>query len=235
MLPFGFDQYIAWMSVDLPRLGEAGKDGSTVLYSDPCSNYYDAEEKVAESVLEYYQSNRKIEINDFNQNVLKKKQYELDISNFFCQAFEDKINEMRAYPGTYSTMSTEQFYSEAFQDTMTDLIKERTTETNQCKAVHRRIADVCCSFSDILPIKEMCLPGDSSDAHISQLTFTGDKENPSRVDQLALLLLDILRDGHIHAAKHGRSMHCKYSSSDLQGKNNFDPLSYDSTYVTLSF
>jgi len=40
---------------------------------------------VAESVLEYYQSNRKIEINDFNQNVLKKKQYELDVSNFFCR------------------------------------------------------------------------------------------------------------------------------------------------------
>ena len=142
---------------------------------------------------------------------------------------------MRAYPGTYSKMSTEQFYSEAFQDSMTDLIKERTTETNQCKAVHRRIADVCCSFSDILPIRETRLPKDSSDSHSTQLTFTGDKENPSRVDQLALLLLDILRDGHIHAAKHGRSMHCKYSSSDLQGKNNFDPLFYDSTYVTLSF
>ena len=235
MLPFGFDQYIAWMSVDLPRLGEAGKDGSTVLYSDPCSNYYDAEEKVAESVLEYYQSNRKIEINDFNQDMLKKKQYELDISNFFCQAFEDKINEMRAYPGTYSTMSTEQFYSEAFQDTMTDLIKERTTETNQCKAVHRRITDVCRSFSDILPIKETQLPKGSTDSGGTQLSFAGEEDNPSRVDQLALLLLDILRDGHIHAAKHGRSMHCKYSSSVLQGKNNFDPLSYDSTYVTLSF
>ena len=35
MLPFGFDQYIAWMCVDLPRYGEAGKDGDTVLYSDP--------------------------------------------------------------------------------------------------------------------------------------------------------------------------------------------------------
>ena len=82
--------------------------------------------------------------NDFNQNVLKKKQYELDVSNF-CQAFEEKIDEMRAYPGTYSKMSTEQFYSEAFQnsmtsteqfyseafqDSMTDLFKERTTETN---------------------------------------------------------------------------------------------------------
>ena len=73
MLPFGFDQYIAWMSVDLPWHGVARKDGDTVIYSDPCSNYYDAEEKVAESVLEYYQSNRKIEINDFNQNVLKKE------------------------------------------------------------------------------------------------------------------------------------------------------------------
>jgi len=112
-------------------------------------------------------------------------------------------------------MSTEQFYSEDFQDNMTNLIKEHTTETNQCKSVHRRIADVCRSFSDILPIKEMCLPGDSSDAHSSQLIFTGDKENPSRVDQLALLLLDILRDGHVHAAKHGRFMHCKYSSSVL--------------------
>ncbi|XP_039842544.1 uncharacterized protein LOC120702706 isoform X2 [Panicum virgatum] len=207
MLPFGLDQYIAWMCVDLPRHGGRGKDGDTVLYSNPFSNHEDAEENLAESVLEYYQSNRKIEINDFNQNVLKKKQYELDISNFFCQAFEDKMDEMRAYPGTYSKMSAEQFYSEAFQDNMTYLIKERTTETNQCKAVHRRIADVCRSFSDILPIKEMCLPGDSSDAHSSQLTFTGDKENPSRVDQLALLLLDILRDGHIHAAKHGRFMH----------------------------
>ena len=58
---------------------------AAVLYSDPFSNYYDAEEKVVESVLEYYQSNRKIEINDFNQNVLKKKQYELDVSNFFCR------------------------------------------------------------------------------------------------------------------------------------------------------
>ena len=112
-------------------------------------------------------------------------------------------------------MSTEQFYSEDFQDNMTNLIKEHTTETNQRKAVHRRIIDVCRSFSDILPIKEMCLPGDSSDAHSSQLIFIGDKENPSRVDQLALLLLDILRDGHIHAAKHGRFMHCKYSSSVL--------------------
>ena len=46
---------------------------AAVLYSDPFSNYYDAEEKVVESVLEYYQSNRKIEINDFNQNVLKKE------------------------------------------------------------------------------------------------------------------------------------------------------------------
>ena len=143
---------------------------------------------MAESVLEYYQSNRKIEINDFNQNVLKKKQYELDVSNFFCQAFEEKIDEMRAYPGTYSKMSTEQFYSEAFQDSMTDLIKERTTETNQCKVVHRRITDVCRSFSDIHPIKETRLPEDSSDSHSTQLTFTGDKENPSRVDQLALLL-----------------------------------------------
>ena len=122
---------------------------------------------------------------------------------------------MRAYPGTYSKMSTEQFYSEAFQDSMTDLIKERTTETNQCKAVHRRITDVCRSFSDILPIKETHLPEGSSDSHSTQLTFTGDKENPSCVDHLALLLLDILRDGHIHAAKHGRFMHCKYSSSVL--------------------
>jgi len=166
---------------------------------------------VAESVLEYYQSNRKIEINDFNQNVLKKKQYELDVSNFFCQAFEDKIDEMRKR----SKMSTEQFYSEAFQDNMTNLIKEHTTETNQRKAVHRRIIDVCRSFSDILPIKETRLPEGSSDSHSTQLTFTGDKENPSRVDQLALLLLDILRDGHVHAAKHGRFMHCKYSSSVL--------------------
>jgi len=31
MLPFGFDQYIAWMSVDLPRHGEAGKDGSSLI------------------------------------------------------------------------------------------------------------------------------------------------------------------------------------------------------------
>ena len=183
---------------------------------------------MAESVLEYYQSNRKIEINDFNQNVLKKKQYELDISNFFCQAFEDKMDEMRACPGTYSKMS-------AFQDNMTDLIKERTTETNQCKAVHRRITDVCRSFSDILPIKETRLPEGSTDSGGTQLSFAGEEDSPSRVDQLALLLLDILRDGHIHAAKHGRSMHCKYSSSDLQGKNNFDPLFYDSTYVTLSF
>jgi len=190
---------------------------------------------VAESVFEYYQSNRKIEINDFNQNVLKKKQYELDVSNFFCQAFEEKIDEMRAYPGTYSKMSTEQFYSEAFQDSMTDLIKERTTETNQCKVVHRRITDVCRSFSDIHPIKETRLPEDSSDSHSTQLTFTGDKENPSCVDHLALLLLDILRDGHIHAAKHGHSVHCKYCSSVLQGTKNFEPLSYDSTYVTISF
>ena len=36
---------------------------AAVLYSDPFSNYYDAEEKVAESVLEYYQSNRRFEIN----------------------------------------------------------------------------------------------------------------------------------------------------------------------------
>ena len=106
---------------------------------------------------------------------------------------------------------------------------------HQCKAVHRCITDVCRSFSDILPIKETRLPEGSTDSDSTQLTFAGEKDNPSRVDQLALLLLDILRDGHIHAAKHGRSMHCKYSSSVLQGKNNFDPLSYDSTYVTLSF
>ena len=51
------------MSVDLPWHGVARKDGDTVIYSDHCSNYYDAEENVAESVLEYYQSNRRFEIN----------------------------------------------------------------------------------------------------------------------------------------------------------------------------
>lgn len=35
MLPFGLDQYIAWMCIDLPRHGGRGKDGDTVLYSNP--------------------------------------------------------------------------------------------------------------------------------------------------------------------------------------------------------
>jgi len=64
------------------------------------------------------------------------------------------------------------------------------------------MAAVCDEFSDLLPLKKVEDGQDISEFTETEFIFNGSKTNPSRVDQLALALLNILRDVIICETKH---------------------------------
>jgi len=74
------------------------------------------------------------------------------------------------------------------------------------------MASVCDSFGDLLPIKKVTTGEAISEHAETGFMFTGSKTNPSRLDELALSLLKILRNGIIYETKHATTPYCKLLS-----------------------
>ena len=81
----------AWLHVDLPCGNKPGADSTTIIFGDPQPSRIEADESACQAVLNYYCNVRYVSINDFSHCILKLKQHELDASNFFCAAMQDRV------------------------------------------------------------------------------------------------------------------------------------------------
>jgi len=75
------------------------------------------------------------------------------------------------------------------------------------------LADICDTFADLLPLKKIDDSQTISEYTETGFIFCGSKNNPSRIDQLALALLKILHDGIVNEAKHAATPFCKFMPS----------------------
>ena len=87
----GLHMETAWMDVDLPCGNKPGANSTAVIFGSPQPFHNEADESACQAVLNYYCSARNVIIDDFSRSILKAKQEELDASNFFCAAMQDKI------------------------------------------------------------------------------------------------------------------------------------------------
>lgn len=95
------DMKTAWTKVDLPNRNKAGTKIPTV----PTSNFFFLRlvphkqltrklMKVQHRQSEYYHQARNISIDGFSQTALKKKEEELNASNFYYNAMLDKVVQL---------------------------------------------------------------------------------------------------------------------------------------------
>jgi len=224
----GLNMETAWMHVDLPCGNKPGADSTTVIFGTPQPSYNEADESACEAVLNYYSSTRDVSIDDFSYSVLKTKQRELEASNFFCAAMQDRLMrlllerdaamavvknhnaniEVKVQPLSETFIKKKQdqlnndFFYETLQDKVTNLLQDRSVQ-NQCyTSLIHAMAALCDNFADLLPLKKVDDSQSISEYTETGFVFSGNKINPSRIDQLALALLKILRDGIIYETKH---------------------------------
>jgi len=87
----GLNMETAWMHVDLPCGNRPGTDTSIVIFGTPQPSQNEADESVCQAVHNYYCSAREVNIDNFSYSILKMKQEQLEASNFFCGAMQDKV------------------------------------------------------------------------------------------------------------------------------------------------
>ena len=228
----------AWMHVDLPCGNQPGSDSTTVIFGTPQASHSEADESACQAVLNYYSNARDVKIDDYSHSALKMKQEQLDASNFFCNAMQDKMvllvlerdaalnavqdykqsNDLKIHTLSETLIKKKQdelnndFFYEILQDKV-DLLQDRNIQKDRYNLMVHDIASICGQFHDLLPIKKI-----QPDQNISEYTetgfvFVGNKNNPSRIDQLALALLKILHDGIVNEAKHAATPFCKFMPS----------------------
>jgi len=228
----------AWMHVDLPCGNQPGSDSTTVIFGTPQASHSEADESACQAVLNYYSNARDVKIDDYSHSALKMKQEQLDASNFFCNAMQDKMvllvlerdaalnavqdykqsNDLKIHTLSETLIKKKQdelnndFFYEILQDKV-DLLQDRNIQKDRYNLMVHDIASICGQFHDLLPIKKI-----QPDQNISEYTetgfvFVGNKNNPSHIDQLALALLKILHDGIVNEAKHAATPFWRYEPS----------------------
>ena len=234
----GLNMETAWMHVDLPCGNKPGADSTTVIFGTPQPSYNEADESACEAVLNYYSSTRDVSIDDFSYSVLKTKQRELEASNFFCAAMQDRVMrlllerdaamavvkshnaniEVKVQPLSETFIKKKQdqlnndFFYEILQDKVTNLLQDRSVQNQRYTSLIHAMAALCDNFADLLPLKKVDDSQSISEYTETGFVFSGNKINPSRIDQLALALLKILRDGTIYETKHTTTTYCKLLS-----------------------
>ena len=224
----------AWLDVDLPCGNKPGADSTTVIFGNPKSSKNEAAESACQAVLNYYCSARDVNIDDFSKSVLSKKQEELDASKFFCAAMQDKVvrlilerdaaraavqkqNEntfMKLQPLTETFIKKKQdelnndCYYEILQDKITKLLHDRNIQKVHYSNMIHGMASICDKFADLLPLKKVAADQIISEHTQTGFVFTGNQTNPSRNDELALALLQILRDAIIYETKRDTTALC---------------------------
>ena len=224
----------AWLHVDLPCGNKGGADSATVIFGNPKPSRNEAAESACQAVLDYYCSARDVKIDDFSSTVLKKKQEELDASKFFCAAMQDKVVrlvlernaavdavqklaqniDVKLQPLSETIIKQKQdqlnndCYYEILQDKITTLLRDRSVQKVRYSSMIHDINSVCDKFGDVLPLKKVKAEQTLSEHTQTGFSFTGNQNNPSRVDELALSLLKILGDGMLNEIKHDTTPLC---------------------------
>ena len=232
----GLGMEAAWMQVDLPCGNKPGAHSTTIIFGIPKPSRTEADESACEAVLNYYCSARDVTIDDFSHSLLKIKQEKLDASNFFSAAMQDKVvrlvlerdaalallqkhNEtcdLKMQPLSEAFIKKKQdhlnndcFY-EILQDKITNLLEDHNVQKKRYTSLINGLISICDSFGDLLPVKAIHGEQNISDHPETGFIFTGSKSNPSRVDELALAVLKILRDGIIYETKHATTKYCTF-------------------------
>ncbi|KAG2556750.1 hypothetical protein PVAP13_8NG264200 [Panicum virgatum] len=224
----GLNMETAWMHVDLPCGNKPGPDSTTVIFGSPQPSQSEADESACQAVLSYYCNARDVSIDDFSHNVLKLKQEELDASKFFCGAMQDKVvrlvlerdaalaavqshiqsTDVKLHGLSETFIKKKQdelnndFFYEILQDKVTDLLRDRNIQRERYNNLVHGLAAICDSFSDLLPLKRLDVDQTISEFSDTGFIFSGSATNPTRINQLALSLLKILREGIIYEIKH---------------------------------
>lgn len=133
------------------------------------------ERDAALASVENKNQNKDVKVKPLSESFIKKKQDELS-NNFFYEILQDKI---------------------------TNLLQGRSVQKQRHNTMIHGLADICDTFADLLPLKKIDDSQTISEYTETGFIFCGSKNNPSRIDQLALALLKILRDGIIDDTKHG--------------------------------
>ncbi|KAL6614562.1 hypothetical protein ACP70R_036832 [Stipagrostis hirtigluma subsp. patula] len=165
-----------WMHVELPKNYKKDPVQDTTIYGQTSSTAAGAKENAAKAVLDYFCTTKGVKISDWNHHQLRKTNESLQGANFWADTFKEKID---------------------------DMARESSAETAEYRRLLRSIATICDSFSDVLPVQKVG-HHDPQDNHVGTgFAYTGSNTNPSRLDQLALALLDVLAGGVAHQAKRG--------------------------------
>jgi len=229
----GLGMEAAWMQVDLPCGNKPGAHSTTIIFGIPKPSRTEADESACEAVLNYYCSARDVTIDDFSHSLLKIKQEKLDASNFFCAAMQDKVvrlvlerddalavlqkhnesTDLKMQPLSEAFIKKKQdqlnndcFY-EILEDKITNLLQDRNVQKKHYNSLIHGMASVCDNFGDLLPLKKIDTHQTISEHAETGFIFTGNKSNPSRIDELALALLKVLRDGIIYETKHATTQY----------------------------
>jgi len=229
----GLNMETAWMHVDLPCGNKPGADSTTIIFGTPQPSYNEADESACEAVLNYYCSTRDVSIDDFSYGVLKTKQEQLEASNFFSAAMQDKVmrlllerdaalaivqshnqnTDTKVHPLREAFIKKKQdqlnndFFYEILQEKVANLLQDCGIQKQRYSYLLHAMAAICDNFADVLPLKKIADSQNISEYSETGFIFSGNKTNPSRIDQLALALLKIMRDGIIYEAKHATTIY----------------------------
>ena len=230
----GLHMETAWMDVDLPCGNKPGADSTAVIFGSPQPSQNEADESACQAVLNYYCNARDVTIDDFSHSVLKMKQEELDASKFFCGAMQDKVVRLvlecdvalaavqsnkqntdvkvNGLSETFIKKKQDQlnndFFYEILQEEVSNLLKDHNTQKQCYNSMIHGIAGICDSFGDLLPLTKVDTDQTISEYSDTGFIYSGSKTDPSRIDQLALALLKILRDAIIYETKHTATPYC---------------------------
>jgi len=132
------------------------------------------ERDAAMAVVKNHNANIEVKVQPLSETFIKKKQ--------------DQLNN--------------DFFYEILQDEVSNLLKDRNTQKQRYNSMIHGIAGICDSFGDLLALTKVDSDQTISEYSDTGFIYSGSKTNPSRIDQLALALLKILRDAIIYETKH---------------------------------
>ena len=142
------------------------------------------ERDAALAAVQSNKQNTDVKVNGLSETLIKKKQDQLN--NDFYEILQEKVS---------------------------NLLKDCNIQKQRYNSIIHGIAGICDSFGDLLALTKVDSDQTISEYSDTGFIYSGSKTNPSRIDQLALALLKILRDAIIYETKHTTTPYCTLLNS----------------------
>ncbi|GJN13248.1 hypothetical protein PR202_ga31600 [Eleusine coracana subsp. coracana] len=160
----GFNMFNAWADIELPPTTFPGSKTNQKVYGGIESTEFHARESAAQAAIEVL-SRTNVQVNDFNYDALQNIKRQNMMNEFWADAFKEKI---------------------------TEALKSMTDAQIKYNSLRQKIRNICFDFSDILPLETTITTPGAGKENEFLLMFNGDPNEQTRIEQLAIALIDAL-------------------------------------------